>query len=151
MFLGQPALSQPGPPTDSISISRKQLADSVSRISTIDNDLSQLVIALHDHDDPELGIATGLVGTTQLALLLVESAWDMLYLYSNMSLAKDREYVRKYVEDALKKHTVNFLENQIKSANGYIALTKKPGIVSSATELKNAIRQAIDVLNAVRL
>ena len=78
------------------------------------------------------------------------SATDVLWLYQSMSSAKDRENVRKDVGVML-KDLVKFLELEIEEANSQIANSEKPGIVSTATELRNATRQIIDALNAVRL
>jgi len=43
------------------------------------------------------------------------------------------------------------LEIEIELANDAIAYTTKPGIASTATELRNVTRQIIEVLKAVRL
>jgi hypothetical protein len=58
--------------------------------------------------------------------------------------------VRKYVRAKLKS-LVGSLEDQVKFTNDWRETTNRPEIVNKATELKNAIRQSIDVLNAVKL
>jgi hypothetical protein len=149
MLSGQPVLSQPALRGDSISGTAKRLRDLSKQLLTIGQDLLQLQKAL-GFRDPERAIVLPLMFGYQKTSAYVSRALDVLWLYQSMSSANDRENVRKDVE-ALLKGLVKYLELEIEEANAAIANTNKPGIVSTATELRNATRQIIDALNAVRL
>ena len=142
-------LSQPAPRGDSISGTAKRLRDLNRKLLTIGQDLLQLNKALGLRD-PERDIVLPLIFSYQKTSAYVTHAEDVLWLYQNMSSAKDRENVRKDVEGLL-KGLVKFFELEMEAANDAIANTNKPGIVSTATELRNTTRQIIDALNAVRL
>jgi hypothetical protein len=149
MVLGQPALSQSAAATDSIKSSHARLLAIDDRLSTITYDLEQVFRALDSRDGNRL-IISSLQGDATATRRLLLHAGDMLFLYQNMSSAKDRETVESYVRLKLKQ-LVGSLEDRVKFTNDWIEDTNRPEIVNKATELKNAIRQSIDVLNAVKL
>ena len=149
MLSGQPVLSQPTAPSNSISGSSKRLLDLQRQVLTIAKDLMQLQKALSVRD-PERNIVSSLRESSQRILGYAAHAMDVLWLYQSMSLAKDRENVRKSVGASLKE-LVKLSELEIEATNDAIANTDKPGIVSTATDLRNATRQIIDALSTVRL
>ena len=149
VLFAQPVLSQPARPTISILDTHTRLLDLYRQVFTIGKDLSQLRKALGIRD-PERSIVSSLVESNKYILAYVAHAMDVLWLYQNMSSPKDRENVRKSVGASLKE-LVKLSELEIEATNDAIANTDKPGIVSTATELRNATRQIIDALNAVQL
>jgi len=149
ILFAQPILSQPLPQSSSISDSHKRLLDLNKVLLTTGRDLTQLRNAL-DKRDPERHIASSLIDSSLKSASYVRNAIDVLWLYQSMSSARDRENVLGYIGMQLKA-LAKLLDIEIEAANDAIANTDKPGIVSTATELRNATRQIIDVLNAVRL
>ena len=117
---------------------------------TICQDLTQIRKSL-DISDPDKEFVVDLWIACQTTADYVSNAVAVLWLYTNMSLGTDRKKVENYVGELFKNVLAAHLEVNIEQTNFAIANTKKPGIVSTATQLKDAIRQAIDVLNAVRL
>ena len=145
-FFDQPALSQPPAPTDSIMVAYKRLLDIGKRIIAIEKDL----LLLSDTRDPEWNTISELRSSSNITMVHLAYARDVLWLYRSMSSARDRENVRKHVDGTLKEQ-VGYLENQLLASNAAATFTSRPEIVSTATQLKNAIRESIDVLNAVQL
>jgi hypothetical protein len=150
MFLDQPALSQPATENYSASNSHRRLLEIEKRVVTICQDLTQIRKSL-DISDPDKEFVVDLWIACQTTADYVSNAVAVLWLYTNMSLGTDRKKVENYVGELFKNVLAAHLEVNIEQTNFAIANTKKPGIVSTATQLKDAIRQAIDVLNAVRL
>ena len=147
MVLGQPALSQSAAATDSINSSYEQLLAINERILKIGADLRQVYRALDSRDRDRMTI-DDLQNVARATMLYLLHAEDVIFLYQNMSSAKDRETVRKHVRASLKA-LVGSLEGEIKNTNDWIEVTKRPEILNKATELKNTIRHSVDVLNAV--
>jgi len=150
LLSGQPVSSQPVSVTDSIVASQTRLLDLGKRVLTIQKDLSQLHNAMPAHDSERNHISWPLRVSCGGINMSVSHALDVLWLFESMSSTKDRERVRKDVQARLNS-LIRMLEIEIELANDAIAYTTKPGIASTATELRNVTRQIIEVLKAVRL
>jgi hypothetical protein len=149
LYIATPVFSQSISQTNSIIGIYKRLLDLRSQVLTIAQDLLELQKALATRD-PARDSSSSLFASSERTLAYSAHAMDVLFLYQNMSSSKDRTNVKRFVEESLKQ-VVAHLELEIKTANFEIANTDKPGIVSTATELRNATRQIIDALKAVRL
>ena len=156
IMLGQSALSQTAPQDDSMMVAYKRLLDIGRKTITIFEDFAKI----RRIQDTEVEITSDLSRECNFTQIYIAYARDVLWLYQSMSSVKDREYVRKNVETILKNDLVGYLEIQLRAVNqtikyaeapGTVSTVNRPGIVSSASELRTAIRQSIDVLNAVRL
>lgn len=145
----QSALPESALPQNSISLSYKRLLELDKRLRTIAKDLLQSSKALGNRD-PERDNVSSLIASSQRSSNYVAHAMDVLWLYQNMSSATDRQNVRTFVKDSLES-LAKFLDLEIEQVNYITADTNKPGIVTTATELRSVVRQIIEVLNGVRL
>jgi hypothetical protein len=137
IFLDQPVLSAPATENYSASNSHRRLLESEKRVVTICQDLTQIRKSLDISDpDKEFVVDLGIACHTPAAY--VSNAVDVLWLYTNMSFGTDRKKVENYVEELFKNVLAAHLKVNLEQTNFAIANTKKPGIVSTATELKNA-------------
>ena len=144
------------PQDDSILVAYKRLLDIGKKTITIFEDFSKI----RRTKDTEVEIISDLSRECSFTQVYVAYARDVLWLYKSMSSVKDGEYVRKNVEAILKNDLLGYLEIQLRAVNqtikyaeapGTVSTVNRSGIVSSASELRTAIRQSVDVLNAVRL
>ena len=116
-----------------------------SRVAVVEKDLGQIGKALGDRD-PGRQLVTELRSSCERTSGYLSHATDVLWLYNGMSSQTDRNNLREYTDRSLKQ-LIKFLTMEVERTNGAIALTNKPEIVKSATELKNLIRESIEILN----
>jgi hypothetical protein len=127
--------------------SYKRLLDLNRRVVTLRADLVQSSKAIERYT-PERFNVSSLMGASQRVNGYAAHAMDVLWLYHNMSPA-DRTKVRSFVGESL-RDLAKLTEIDIDELNYVVGDTSKPGLVSAATEFKNAARQIIDELNSIR-
>ena len=147
MFLGQPGLSQVLE-SDLLWNSYEQLGKIDERVINIGKNLLEISKSLGSRD-PEQQYLDYLLNSYQKTSMLLEHATDLIWLYDTMA-SRERGYVRVVLSRKIKTK-VEGLELEIKATNNVIALTHRPEVAKPATELRTALHQGIDILNAVQL
>jgi len=98
----------------------------------------------------EYEIATDLDNTAGTAADQLGAASTLLEIYDSMSCREDRAAVERHLQTTL-NFSSRLLRNRISEMNNVISHTRKPGVAAEAARMRDDLREAVSILDSVKL
>lgn len=103
----------------------------------------------HKRDLEERNLLLELAGVASNAHTYLDSIWNLIYIYNNLSCKPDKSMVASLAEFQIKDH-IKMLALEISTVNNNISFTKIPAVATSGTQLKDDLREIITKLEAIK-